>query len=228
MLPIAIHALRDALRSPSPWLATIVGVFTVWAGLSLNVLAVDSRDAKSIELGLATIEMTCCFLAIWLTTRLQRQDSEEGGLESGLLAAGPGRVGLIGGTWVGAILGSMSPILPMSLMIVVYHHMPGGDGYSMLYTIISSVPMLILELGCLVAWMGVLLPAAGGPVTLIVGLALLVAARAGPGGALAGLLPVPVPSPGSSASAALLLAEAATIAGLALLALSGVGRARAT
>ena len=61
---------------------------------------------------------------------------------------------------------------------------------------------------------------------MIAGLALLVAARTGLPGPLAGLAPVPVPGAPSATSAVSVLAEIAAIAGVSLLSLSGLVRSR--
>src|SRR2546430_1718766 len=131
MFPIAIQTFRVALRSAGPWLATTVGVFLVWAGSSLNVLALSSGDARSTSLALTTLEMTCCVLALWLMARRPGMNFEENGLEAELKAALAGRSGVMMGTWAGAIVGALIPLVPGALALVLYIHNGSGQPISL-------------------------------------------------------------------------------------------------
>ena len=100
MWAFTLVTLRQALRSPVPWVVGALGVFVGWSATSLAILALGV-GAQGQQLTLSTSHFVATVLTLWLLGACLTQDARSGFARAGD-ATGPGTLGRTLGRWAGA------------------------------------------------------------------------------------------------------------------------------
>jgi hypothetical protein len=152
MIALAADTLRQALRSPGPWVLLAVGALVGVLGLDLAVLALGAAEAQSAELALATSLTTATLATLWVLGRALDEDRRSPLVRS-VDAAVPGVGGRLLGRWAGAVLaGSLVGACLLGLLLGLGGQAWPGPGY--LYVAIVSAELLVGAWGLLLARSG--------------------------------------------------------------------------
>jgi hypothetical protein len=166
MAAFAADLLRQAIRSPAPWVLAALGALAVLAGLSLEILAGAEIPGRASDLALSTALAFGYLTGLWVAASTAAQDASAG-LAAAAGCTAPGPLARTLGRWIG----SAGVALVVSYICMASAGPCAGLLDRGVYVFITSI-----SVGAVGAAWGVLLGAwarAGGAILAGVGLWLL-------------------------------------------------------
>jgi hypothetical protein len=103
MWPYALLTLRQAGRSPSPWVFLGLGTAAGWVGLNLAILALGEPGTQAPAVVLGTSQTFGVLLCFWVLAWLLEEDRRSA-LRLAADCTGPGPGGRLLGRWAGALV----------------------------------------------------------------------------------------------------------------------------
>jgi hypothetical protein len=188
--PVWSATMREAARSPIPYVLAGVGALLYWAGSVLELLALSRDAARARDLLVGSMESCACLAAILLAAKAAGDD-RRGELTPMIAAAAAGPRAL----WLCRVLTAAlaGVICSLSVLAVapITMHYTSISSNSVYSAVIVGVPLIGIEVLALSAWAALVGSAVGSWPGVACGCALFVAARAGPASPWLGWLPVP-------------------------------------
>jgi hypothetical protein len=210
-------SLKETLRGMGVWALAAAGLFLLWVGVTLDILAIEAAPGRIWLLGWGTVELVSVLAT--LARASQVGGAPEGAdLDDAVVATRLGPHGLLAGQWLSAVgRGVVVGIPTIALTLVDYMHSLGSASGVGLGGFVLAVTAWLLVLGSAAAWglaLGRAVGVAGG---FLASLALLVLARSSVlPAAVTGLLPPPLGAGlDALAAAATLLATSGCLAAAA-------------
>lgn len=216
-------SLKETLRDLGGWALAAAGVFLLWVGVALDILAIDSAPGRIWLLGWGTVELVSVLAALARACQLGGVPEGAGDLDDAIVSTRLGPHGLLLSQWLSAVgRGALIGLPTITLLLVYYSQSSGAAPGLGLGAFLLSLGAWLVVLAAAAAWGLVLARAVGVAGGFLASLTLFVLARSGALPAtVAGLFP-----PALGTGLDLLSAAAAVLATTGCLAAAAALRAR--
>jgi hypothetical protein len=116
--PYLAASLLQSARDPRVWGWAALGAFLVWAGVSLDILAIASGRERAVLLGWGTLELVTTLACLAAATQIGGAGGD-GDLEDPLTATRMGPLGLLGAQAASTVGRAILVGIPIILLSVV-------------------------------------------------------------------------------------------------------------